>query len=88
MRSKAILDAIVKDYVIVDEVSMMTEQFYKMLSIIQSFKPSTQFILVGDFNQFEPVKDRVGEQSKKYYSHSEVFHQLTQSNILLLLYSY
>ena len=63
---------------------MMSEQFYKMLSVIQSFKPSTKFILVGDFNQFEPVKDRVGEQSKKYYSHSEVFHQLTRSNILLL----
>jgi ATP-dependent exoDNAse (exonuclease V) alpha subunit len=55
-----------------------------MLSIIQSFKPSTNFILVGDFNQFEPVKDRVGEQSKKYYSHSNVFHELTKSNILQL----
>lgn len=84
LRSKKILEAVIKDYVIVDEVSMMSEQFYKMLSVIQSFKPSTKFILVGDFNQFEPVKDRVGEQNKKYYSHSEVFHQLTQSNILLL----
>ena len=84
LRSKDILDAIVKDYVIVDEVSMMSEQFYKMLSIIQSFKPSTNFILVGDFNQFEPVRDRVGEQSKKYYSHSNVFHELTKSNILQL----
>lgn len=84
LRSKKILEAVIKDYVIVDEVSMMSEQFYKMLSVIQSFKPSTKFILVGDFNQFEPVKDRVGEQSKKYYSHSEVFHELTKSNILML----
>ena len=52
LRSKDILDANVKDYVIVDEVSMMSEQFYKMLSIIQSFKPSNNFILVGDFNKF------------------------------------
>lgn len=84
LRSKKILEAVIKDYVIVDEVSMMSEQFYKMLSVIQSFKPSTKFILVGDFNQFAAVKDRVGEQSKKYYSHSEVFHELTKSNILLL----
>ena len=62
----------------------MSEQFYKMLSVIQSFKPSTKFILVGDFNQFLAVNDRVGEQSKKYYSNSEVFHQLIKSNILML----
>jgi hypothetical protein len=62
----------------------MKEVFYKMLSLVQRFKPSTKFIFVGDFNQYEPVLDRVGEKPKDYYSESNIFHELTNGNILRL----
>ena len=84
LRSQEILNSSVKDYVIVDEVSMMKEQFYKMLSVIKKFKPETKFILSGDFEQFSPVLDRIGERSTNYYKNSEVFHDLCNSNILKL----
>jgi hypothetical protein len=34
--------------------------------------------------QFLPVKDRVGERKTQYYSQSEIFHELTNSNIVKL----
>jgi hypothetical protein len=55
-----------------------------MLSLVQRFKPSTKFIFVGDFNQYEPVLDRVGEKPKEYYSQSNIFYELTNGNILRL----
>ena len=84
LRSKEIIDNLVKDYVIVDEISMCKELFYKMLSVIKRFKPETKFILSGHFKQFLAVKDRVGEQNENYYKNSEIFHDLTESNVVLL----
>jgi hypothetical protein len=84
LRSKEIIDKLVGDYIIVDEISMCKEIFYKMLSVIKRFKPATKFILSGHFMQFLPVKDRVGDKKTKYYSQSEIFHDLTNSNIVEL----
>jgi hypothetical protein len=84
IRSQEIIQNIVKDYMIVDEISMCKEMFFKMLSVIQRYKPETNFILCGHYSQFLPVKDRVGERSEKYYKNSGIFHELTKSNIVML----
>jgi hypothetical protein len=85
LRSEDIIKNSIYDYVIVDEISMVKEMFFKMLSLIKRYKPNTKFILSGDYkNQFLPVKDRVGERSEKYYYNSGVFHELCGSNMVLL----
>ena len=47
MRSVEILQNLVKDYIIIDEVSMMKELFYKMLTVIKTYKPSTKIICLN-----------------------------------------
>jgi len=47
------------DYILIDEVSMMTEIFYKYLITLQNSQPKIKFIITGDFKQLEPVNDRV-----------------------------
>ena len=84
MRTKEILDSTVKDYIIIDEVSMMKEIFYKMMAVIRRFKPDVKFILCGHFEQFKPVKDRVGNKKTPYYRDSNIFHELCGSNMLEL----
>lgn len=84
LRSVDIIKNLVKDYIIVDEVSMMKEIFYKMLTVIKSIKPETKIILVGHNMQFGPVCDRIGEFSTQYYFNSDVFHQLVCGNKLIL----
>lgn len=46
------------DAIIIDEISMMHEQKYKVLLALKKLKPELRFILVGDFKQLLPVKDR------------------------------
>lgn len=84
VRSVEILQNLVKDYIIVDEVSMMKEVFYKMLCVIKAYKPTVKIILVGHDLQFSPVKDRIGERQTSYYFNSDVFHELVDGNKLLL----
>ena len=84
MRSVEILQNLVKDYIIIDEVSMMKELFYKMLTVIKTYKPSTKIILVGHDLQFSPVKDRIGNRRTEYYFNSDVFNELVDSNKLIL----
>lgn len=55
---KSINDMKIK-YIILDEISMLHEQFYKYLIILHRIKPSIKFIISGDFQQLLPVKDRV-----------------------------
>lgn len=47
------------DYIIIDEISMMSEIFYKYLITLSNAKPNIKFIISGDFKQLEPVNDRV-----------------------------
>ena len=84
LKSKKNIDEKVTEYIIVDEISMMKEYFYKMLHTIKMFKPDTKFILCGHFEQFEVVNDRVGQQNDSYYSDSGIFHELVSSNIIHL----
>jgi DNA replication protein DnaC len=68
------------DYVIIDEVSMMKEIFYQVLLYIKKYNPSIKFIIVGDFGQLEPVKDRC----KFNYENSRCLYELVDGNKLTL----
>ena len=46
------------DYIIIDEISMVHEMFYKYFMIIKKLKPNLKFIIAGNFDQLLPVKDR------------------------------
>ena len=60
--------------IIIDEISMMLERFYKFFSTLKRIKPDTKFILVGDYNQLKPVNDRVSEKAD--YECSPVVYEL------------
>src|SRR4029077_15781120 len=49
------------DYIIIDEISMMHEIFYKLFLDIKLKAPHIKLILSGDFRQLQPVKDRVND---------------------------
>ena len=46
------------DYIIIDEISMVHEMFYKYFITIKKLKPNLKFIIAGNFDQLLPVKDR------------------------------
>jgi nucleoside-triphosphatase THEP1 len=69
------------DYVIVDEISMMHEKFYSLLISIKKVAPNTVFVITGDFEQLEPVKDSwVGD-----YKNSGATFELCNGNRLQLI---
>jgi ATP-dependent exoDNAse (exonuclease V) alpha subunit len=70
------------DYIIVDEISMVCEIFYKFFLMIKQLKPSIKFIIVGDFNQLDVVNDRVENVN---YKNSKALHELCNDNRLTLL---
>lgn len=45
------------DTVVVDEISMMSSEFYQLLLLMKHINEDIQMILVGDFNQLPPVND-------------------------------
>ena len=69
------------DYIIVDEISMVHEIFYKYLMVIQRLKPNLKFIIAGNFDQLLPVKDRIADVD---YEHSVALHDLCEGNRLKL----
>jgi hypothetical protein len=74
------MDSLNLDYIIVDEISMMKEEYYALLRTIKKCKPDLKFILVGDYNQLDPVKDRESYD----YSTSNILYELSDGNKLLL----
>lgn len=66
-------------YIILDEVSMIKETFYKIFLTIKKMANIT-FLVAGDFRQLEPVKDR-GSFDYKY---SLAFLELCDNNRLEL----
>ena len=80
---KSSIENNVKDYIIVDEVSMMREQFYKVLSVVKRVKPDTKFIITGHYRQFKPVNDRINKPTS-YYANSQVLYELCDGNHLKL----
>ena len=71
-----------QDYIIIDEVSMMQEQFYKFFSVIKRKHPNVKFLIAGDFEQLLPVNDRIEDCD---YKNSCVLHELCDGNRLQLL---
>ena len=68
-------------YLFIDEVSMMSEKFYKFFVTLKRMRPDINFIISGDFNQLLPVNDRI-----KYcdYEHCAALHELVNGNCLNL----
>ena len=69
-----------KDYIIVDEISMVKEVFYSLFLSLKKLKPTLKFIIAGDARQIPSVCDRV----KFDYLDSRVLHELCDGNRLLL----
>ena len=46
-------------YIFIDEVSMMSEIFYKYFIVLKRMRPDITFIIGGDFAQLLPVKERI-----------------------------
>uniref|UniRef100_A0A6C0EDG0 HNH nuclease domain-containing protein n=1 Tax=viral metagenome TaxID=1070528 RepID=A0A6C0EDG0_9ZZZZ len=67
-------------YIVIDEISMMTEVFYNIFLTIKKMF-GVNFILVGDFEQLEPVCDRVGLVD---YENSPAFLELCDYNKIVL----
>ena len=47
------------NYIFIDEVSMMTENFYKYFLVLKAKRPDIKFILSGDYSQLLPVAERL-----------------------------
>ena len=60
------------DYIVVDEISMVKEVFYRFFTIIRRYAPKVKFIIIGDFEQFKPVQDTY----EGTYEHSPALYQL------------
>jgi hypothetical protein len=68
------------DVILIDEVSMMKEQFYAMFINIKKSYPQLQFIVTGDFEQLPPVNDSwTGD-----YKNSAALYELCSGNRLQL----
>lgn len=70
------------EYIIVDEISMVKEIFYKVFMAIKKTRTDIKFIFVGDFNQLAPVNDRVENCD---YANSSALFELCDGNKLSLL---
>ena len=67
--------------IIVDEIGMVGEQFLKFFSTFQRMKPNVKFILSGNYEQLEPVCDRVNNAD---YENSPVTFELSKGNRISL----
>ena len=45
------------DYIVIDEVSMIREVFFRFFMLIKRYVPKIKFIIIGDFAQLKPVND-------------------------------
>ena len=68
------------DYIILDEVSMLREVFYRFLTLLKRYQPKLKFIMIGDFDQLKPVKDLYHGS----YQFSPALHQLCDGNRIVL----
>ena len=70
------------EYIIVDEISMIPEMFYKFFCIIKRLKPDIKFIIAGEFLQLQPVNDRIGTNID--YKNSYCLYELVDGNRIQL----
>lgn len=68
------------NYLIVDEISMVHEKFYRLLTNIKKINPKIIFYICGDFAQLKPVNDTWTGN----YENSPVLKDLCGSNKLVL----
>jgi ATP-dependent exoDNAse (exonuclease V) alpha subunit len=68
-------------YIFIDEVSMMSEAFYKFFLLVKSLRPDINFIISGDFAQLLPVADRLDDAN---YKDSLALNELVDGNRLIL----
>ena len=69
------------EYIIIDEISMVSERFYKFFITLHRLRPDIKFIIAGDFAQLLPVNDRIEDLD---YENSPALHELADGNILTL----
>jgi 5-methylcytosine-specific restriction protein A len=68
------------DYIIIDEIGMAKEYFYRDFYYIHSNYPNIKFICVGDFNQLPPVCD-----FKVFnYKESSILHEICDNKMVVL----
>tara|TARA_Y100000385_G_scaffold198527_1_gene205543 strand:- start:201 stop:1487 length:1287 start_codon:yes stop_codon:yes gene_type:complete len=63
------------NYIIIDEISMITKELWKRLTFLK-LSTGVKFLLLGDDKQLPPVED---EKIKHYFNHSAV-HYLSNNN--------
>jgi hypothetical protein len=68
-------------YIFIDEISMMSEVFYKYFIVFKRMRHDIKFILAGDFAQLLPVKERIENCD---YKNSIALHELCDGNRLQL----
>ena len=70
------------DYIFVDEISMLKEIFYKFILMAKKVKLNVKIIMVGDYNQLEPINDRIGNNID--YGNSQALREICDNNKILL----
>jgi hypothetical protein len=68
------------DYMIVDEISMVKEVFYRFLTLLKRYAPNLKFIIIGDFDQLKPVNDKY---SGDYKNSPSIYHLCDGNKIVL-----
>ena len=68
------------EYVMVDEISMVKEVFYRFLTMLKRYAPHLKFVIIGDFDQLKPVNDIYQGD----YRNSPAIHHLCDGNRLVL----
>ena len=58
-------------YSFINEVFMVSEQFYKLVVTLRRTRPDINYIISGDFNQLLPDNDRIKDFD---YEHSAAPH--------------
>ena len=71
------------DYIIVDEISMITKELWHRLMLLKVAVPSLVFILIGDENQLPPVEPDEINAKENYFNHPAVMY-LANSNVITL----
>ena len=69
------------EYIIIDEVSMMREIYYSLLLYIKN-TTKINIILVGDYEQLEPVNDRI-KSNTDFYKNSRALFEICENKIEL-----
>ena len=69
------------NYIFIDEISMVSELFYKFFIVLKRSLPDIRFIIAGDFAQILPINDRIIDCD---YKESFALNELCSGNRLQL----